>query len=697
MIVLLDIAAFSLIAFMIDKFNTSRFLSIHWNLWKYVFNFLLHPYSPLNFYNTYYYDTSAGSNYHHNMKRYRNNSHSTVRSRSSRNSSRSSRSSNPSNPSNNTGTTATTNEPSSNPPTMIIINALSPTDSANEAQMHHETVPPQPPPPPPPHEEALDISYGECRDIESIIELSKSSNKSQNSLPDIMLDETNKKNNNQITINQLDATELQVKLNTLANSGYKIKKRKRNKARSHNKSSGGGLNAYALRKKKQKEFEKQIQTKFEIPWTVEKDTLIRLCTVNYILAQNRECRKLYKFLERSLQSDFFNNVSYNELRYYSSGGVTFYDFIFTYHHDYIVEKWRALSKHAKSNSTSSIHFRYQKLELVLKWFGLFIVLPLYVLSQLLFALFPYVLFVYHNIDAVHFDSLKVLQYVLIALYTLFVGLLLCLFPLICKFTRITCYIHYNCMLYFTSYHFASQDYIEKKMMHDIKKLYQNLVATQLRANLLHKIFGNDVCELVLSYLPSFHIVMDENQLLLLNAEQENNDNAVTQLNDFEEDENWNKFMLYNNHRNIHHLNDDDDGNKSNDDDEEEEEEELEEEEEEEKYCMDVDGNEKRHHHQHTDNDEQEEEEEDIQMQICVTPAIHPQQQTLGEDGDGEEQLTAPPMINLHPLLISNLSDVSNLDQADAESNPSASDQENENEHAATGNTTDHSNHSLTPH
>lgn len=48
------------------------------------------------------------------------------------------------------------------------------------------------------------------------------------------------------------------------------------------------------------------------------------------------------------------------------------------------------------------------------------------------------------------------------------------------------------------------------MMDDVRSLYTNLVATQLRSDGLTKLFGDDICELVLSYLPSIHVVADSN-------------------------------------------------------------------------------------------------------------------------------------------------------------------------------------------
>ena len=48
------------------------------------------------------------------------------------------------------------------------------------------------------------------------------------------------------------------------------------------------------------------------------------------------------------------------------------------------------------------------------------------------------------------------------------------------------------------------------MMDDVRSLYTNLVATQLRSDGLTELFGDDICELVLSYLPSIHVVADSN-------------------------------------------------------------------------------------------------------------------------------------------------------------------------------------------
>ena len=61
-------------------------------------------------------------------------------------------------------------------------------------------------------------------------------------------------------------------------------------------------------------------------------------------------------------------------------------------------------------------------------------------------------------------------------------------PTIFKFTTVTSHIHYNSILYFQQFGMghSGKDYIEKKMISDIKNLYQNLVATQTRYNLLKK-------------------------------------------------------------------------------------------------------------------------------------------------------------------------------------------------------------------
>ena len=83
------------------------------------------------------------------------------------------------------------------------------------------------------------------------------------------------------------------------------------------------------------------------------------------------------------------------------------------------------------------------------------------------------------------------------------------------------------------------------MITDIQDLYQNLVATQLRLNLLRTAFGSDICEVVLSYLPSFHIVANNSNK---SAETETKD-RITQLNDNKDmiaqvngfDENWTRL------------------------------------------------------------------------------------------------------------------------------------------------------------
>eukprot|EP01083_Nonionella_stella_P085546 237272_1 len=421
MILILEISSFSLIAFVIDRFNTSRFVSIHWNLWQFIFAFLLR--------------TKKTNSYHTKHPQ-----HTQHRAHPVMNRDQSSRSQTLT-----IATSCTTNH------------TLSPTDSANECVEHE------------------DMSYAETFNESELSQVSQISQQHNN---------------------YLDATELEVRLNTLANSGG-CKRNPRVKKQA--KLSKTNAHRYL-----------HPQTHIDrkhIPWNEQRDIIIRLSTINYILAQHREARKLYKYLDAALQDNLFVEVELDELRFYSSQaqGMTAsaYDAIFGYHHRNIVEKWYALTKHKNANYTQPKTILFKKSELLCKWVLVFVVLPMYFVSQLLLIVSPYMLYVHV------YDSLLYYAHTSIVIYTLFVVALCVMFASIYRFSKITSHIHHNCILYFSSYNSSFND-IERKIIEDINHLYQNLVATQTRRDCLANAFGDDICALIQSYLPRFHVVLNEN-------------------------------------------------------------------------------------------------------------------------------------------------------------------------------------------
>jgi len=261
--------------------------------------------------------------------------------------------------------------------------------------------------------------------------------------------------------------------------------------------------------------------------------VMRLSTVNYVLSQHRESRKLSKYLERSLQCHLFHDVELSELRRLCSGGATAFDVLFRFHHQNVMEQWYALNRHSKlDRSSNRCYFLLKKGSLSVKWLGLFVVLPLYSVSQALFLLLPFMLCIYHNVEGEVSVALRALQYVLTALYFVVFVAVLFLVPTVSRFTRITSAIHHHSILYFSSYHCSAHE-IEAKMEGDVRSLYRNLVATQLRRDGLTALFGADICELVLSFLAPLHVVDTEKTL---RRRDEMDEDIITQLNDF--DEHW---------------------------------------------------------------------------------------------------------------------------------------------------------------
>jgi len=255
--------------------------------------------------------------------------------------------------------------------------------------------------------------------------------------------------------------------------------------------------------------------------------------------------------------------------------------------------------------------------------------------------------VYHEVDGPISSGLRVLQYALSVVYGVLVLSVFAMVPSVTRFTEITSYIHHHSILYFSSYHSSSRE-IESKMMDDVRSLYTDLVATHLRRHGLTALFGVDICELVLSYLPPIHVVADSNLSTMRMLMMDNDDDMSTQLNDFEE--NWTLHM-----------------------DEEEEVEIME---------PDVD-----HHHDHdrgvktedeilSENEENERKQTEddhhdhrLRLQICVTPAkMHRLRAHSDVDGNGsatenenEVEVVATPSVNPLVVSCSNLSDGSNED------------------------------------